>query len=754
MKKIYILFLLSFLFASLAAQEGIRPGMLEVKLTPAVGQQLEQSAKPLSATNGPLNVGIPALDRVHARYNAVRMEPIFRIGGPYEKRQRRAGLHLWYRVIIDENADVPAAVAEYLSTGAVEKSSPKYQIRQIANVASPSGKAATGDDPIKQPIRPEDPRFGEQWHYFNTGQRSGWVPGVDIRLSEAWDVTRGDPRVIVAVVDGGIDYNHPDLKDNIWPGIGYNFVRNSSNVTADDHGTHVAGTIAAKNNNGVGVSGVAGGWGEAQGALLMSCQIFDDARPYDNADAAAAIQYGADNGALICQNSWGYTWPGSFEQSVRDAINYFIDNAGKDNDGNPKPGTLMNGGIVIFAAGNSNSSATNWYPGMFPEVLTVASIDAKGRRAWYSNYGTAIDITAPGGDTDYDVYQAGVLSTTPNATYDFYQGTSMACPHVSGVAALALSVHGSETFTPDMLRDLLMTSVNPIPTEPLYEQGRMGTGLIDAFKVVAVPATAITVSPDTMSLAIDSTFTLTATKEPASAMSVVSWLSANDNIASVDENTGAVTGMSTGSVYIFAMTDNGLKDSCLVTVVQPVTGLSIQPETLLLDIGDTETITYTIYPADATNQNVRWENTDPLVASLDEHGKVLALAPGETRITITTEDGEWTAFCEVTVNEAPADDPGDDRLKKINVPEGFSPNGDGKNEFLIIKNDAPETFQLRIFDRSGQFQYISTDYRDDWSGTANTGPHSGKKLQPGTYFYTVTIKNSSVKKTGYIVIRY
>ena len=299
---------------------------------------------------------------------------------------------------------------------------------------------------------------------------------MDIDLPEAWDLTTGSTDVIVAVVDGGIDYAHPDIAANMWPGIGKNFIPGTSDVTAESHGTHVAGTIAAVTNNSVGVAGIAGGSGSGNGVRLMSCQIFDSGDGDGN--AAQAIVYAADNGAVICQNSWGYEDEGAYNMSDRAAINYFIANA---------EGPKMKGGIVIFAAGNDNSSG-NWYPARWDFVVSVAAITSAGVRASYSNYGSWVTISAPG---------SNVLSTTPNGRYGQNSGTSMACPHVSGVAALVLSRHGNETYTPAMLRERLISTAVPLSNDSQYQAGQMGAGLVNAFKAVSnsVPVTGVTLPP-------------------------------------------------------------------------------------------------------------------------------------------------------------------------------------------------------------------------------------------------------------------
>jgi subtilisin family serine protease len=243
-----------------------------------------------------------------------------------------------------------------------------------------------------------DPELSWQWHYNNDGSLSeDSKAGADINLLNAWKYTAGDNRVIVAVVDGGIMADHPDLKDNMWvneaekngqPGVdddgngyiddihGYNFIDNPVNVegqpnpvwtdTFDNaaHGTHVAGTIAAVSNNGKGIAGVAGGDNGVGGVRIMACQILGGKYNTSDEDAAArAMEYAADMGAVIASNSWGND-PGAITtdntykvaMSARYvAFNYFM---------KKKNHPALDGGIIVFAAGNE-STAMAGYPGAY-----------------------------------------------------------------------------------------------------------------------------------------------------------------------------------------------------------------------------------------------------------------------------------------------------------------------------------------------------------------------------------------------------
>ena len=254
----------------------------------------------------------------------------------------------------------------------------------------------------------------------------------------------------------------------MWSGIGYNFVNNSSTIYPHNHGTHVAGTVAAVTNNGTGVAGVAGGSGSGDGVRLMSCQVFTNT---SNGGFHVAPVYAADNGASISQNSWGYTHAGVYNTPVLDAIDYFNLNGG---------GISLSGGITIFAAGNANSSG-QWYPACYSGTFSVAATNNQDKKAWYSNYDTWIDVSAPGGETSFTSAR-GVLSTLINNTYGYYQGTSMACPHVSGVAGLLISYalrNGIILSNIDISEILRTTTDDHYNVNPTFN-GKLGTGRVNA----------------------------------------------------------------------------------------------------------------------------------------------------------------------------------------------------------------------------------------------------------------------------------
>ncbi len=399
---------------------------------------------------GAVATGISEIDGAFSSLGVNSLERVFPDAGEWEERHRAAGLHKYWYVQYDPSRAIQTKAGEvFAGVKGVSKVETVHKIKLLSQVPAF-----------------DDPYLSRQWHYHNPGSGSLYKAGADINVTPVWNrFTAGSSDVIVAVVDGGVDLTHEDLGPVVIPGGrngSWNFVDNNANIVAHDHGTHVAGTIAAINNNGVGVCGVAGGSDGSGGVRVLSCQVFrtDTATGDDlGGNTASAIVWGADHGAVISQNSWGYDFEteGAAQKSGigsadKAAVDYFIKNAGTDKDGNQTG--PMKGGVVIFAAGNDNWSV-GW-PAAYDKVIAVGAMSSLGTRAHYSNYGSWVDIAAPGGDV-----QVGpqVLSTVPGG-YDSFQGTSMACPHVSGVAALLVSYFGGAGFTADMLVERLLGGAN------------------------------------------------------------------------------------------------------------------------------------------------------------------------------------------------------------------------------------------------------------------------------------------------------
>ncbi len=307
---------------------------------------------------------------------------------------------------------------------------------------------------------PNDPFYSNLWGLDNTGQVVSGQPGTphaDINAPQAWNKTTGSSAVKVAVIDSGIDASHPDLSANMWinqgencagcrnDGIdndhngyvddwrGWNFVSNNNNPMDDNgHGTHVAGTIGAVGNNGIGVAGV--NWHVS----LMPLKFIGANGSGTAADAVSAILYAAQQGADVLNNSWGGD---QYSQALADAIS----------------AADSHGSLFVAAAGNStsNNDTAPTYPASYdlPNVVAVAATDNTDDLAWFSNYGRqSVALAAPGQD---------IYSTWPGGGYQYLSGTSMAAPHVSGVAALAKAEFPSATGVG--LKALLVDSVDQLP---------------------------------------------------------------------------------------------------------------------------------------------------------------------------------------------------------------------------------------------------------------------------------------------------
>jgi len=490
MKRKIFTFLTLFLFSFMAvfAQEkavnenGNYKNVIRIKIQDnlvnqfdALHQKKSQTTNKLvPADKGFVQTNVKSLDFKNQELNAVEYKRVFRYAGKFEQRHREFGLHKWYEISFNSKNTVKQLLDAYKGLEDVEFAEPVSKKSLVQYDTHPKAK----NNAKALSTLPDDPYFSEQWHYHNTGQ-SGGTADADIDLPEAWELETGNTNVIVAIEDEGVDYSHEDLAGNMWVNTGeipnngidddnngyvddyygYNFGDNKGPISPGSHGTHVGGTVAAETNNGTGLAGIAGGTGNNDGVRLMSVQVFG---ANSQGGFAEGFIYAADMGAHISQNSWG---GGGESQSINDAIDYFIANGGGY-------GSPMNGGVVIVAAGNSNvSSGASIWPAAYPNAIAVASTDHNDVKSSFSNYGSWVDISAPGSD---------IASCAPDNGYQYMSGTSMACPHVSGVAALIVS-HFAGNITPQGVRDLLINNADPIDNlNPSYS-GQLGSGRLNAY---------------------------------------------------------------------------------------------------------------------------------------------------------------------------------------------------------------------------------------------------------------------------------
>lgn len=459
-----------------------------------------------------------------------------------DKLARVHRLDRWYKVVFPETKSLLQAARQFAALKSVEI------VQYNTIISRPDYGYAHGWEPLTRgygelDLPFNDPMLSDQWHIINNQDLSicpTVKEGADVGVRDVWSYVGGNPEVIVAVCDEAVKYSHPDLAPNMWvnPGeipdngldddnngyvddvYGYNFLNApdakgqgvlplSWDKSGDTgHGTHAAGIIAAVNNNGMGVCGIAGGTGNGDGVRVMSCQIFSGRRMAAADGRARAYKYAADNGASILQCPAGvtaeaYASGGQYEGVYtveKDALEYFRN---KPNCG------ALNGNIVIYPSGDDAGSLAA-VPAADHDYISVSAFGPDFLPAVYTNYGPGCKISAPGGDVSLSqlstAYRAQVLSTVPEeisafgTDYGYMQGTSSACSHVSGVVALGLSyaLEKGRTFTRDEYAAMIYSSASDLDSlirtsvkqaygtefDMMHMKGGMGTGAIDAWRLI------------------------------------------------------------------------------------------------------------------------------------------------------------------------------------------------------------------------------------------------------------------------------
>lgn len=484
---------------------------------------------------------------------------------------------------------------------------------------------------------PNDPDFGQQWG-LNNGANT------DINAPEAWDTGTGNNSVIVAVIDSGVDYNHPDLRNQIWNNSGeiagnnrdddgngfvddirgWDFESNDNDpMDENNHGTHVAGIIGAQGNDNRGIAGV--NWT----VQIMPLKFMNPQGSGTTAAAIGALDYAVSNGATISNNSWG---GGAFSQALFDAIQR----------------ANSRGHLFVAAAGNDgvNNDNTSHYPSSYnlPNIISVASTNQAGSLSGFSNFGNrTVDLAAPGSQ---------ILSTVRNGGYQSFSGTSMASPFVAGVAGLLLGQNPNLSVVE--IIDAILNNVTAVGA--LSGQVSTGGRLNAQASITSIPSstpgtppgtpTAVNItSPGITTLAVGNTLRLNVTGGTAP----YSWQSTNNAIASINTQ-GLISAISPGSFQITAQDSNGVTSSPLDLVVSavPTQAMTILPANVTqINLNASQTFTIS-----GGTPSYTWRSSNATVASIQPTANGLGATVNANQagsFTMTITDAAGAAITSTTI---------------------------------------------------------------------------------------------------------
>ena len=439
---------------------------------------------------------------------------------------------------------------------------------------------------------PNDPSYASQWY----------LPV--IQAPQAWDVTTGSPAVVVAVIDSGVDPNHPDLAGKLVSG--WSFLKGSTD-TSDvlGHGTAVAGTLAAASNNAVGISGVS--WT----SMILPVAVVDSSDFASYSNIAAAIRYAADNGAQIINISLGGS---NSSAALQSAVDY-----------------AWSKGATIFAAAMNASSNTPYYPAACNHVVAVSATDSSDQLAAFSNYGGWITVAAPG---------AGILAPMAGGGYGYWYGTSFATPVAAGVAALALAANPG--LTNSALVDAVKLGVDDLGSAGFDDY--FGWGRVNAYKTVlaAGPApVSVSITPGSATLNGGQSKLFTANVTNSAAGVIWSVNPAVGGISSTGLYTAPATINSTQAVTVTAtsISDSTKTASAIVTLQAPAPAITVSVTPATASLGQSQTAQFT---ATVTNSasGVAW-SLNPAVGTISSSGLYTApavIASTQT-VTVTATSG-------------------------------------------------------------------------------------------------------------------